>query len=414
MEFDIFFSISRTPVAGELPSEAEMFRNFFEQVVAADVLGFGVAWVAESHLSTEIQKRNRRPVVPHWQGEIGLNVDLPQLAQRVWSVTERIEVGSAVMNIVCNGGPIAAAERVAACCALHGWDPEEQRRLHVGFSAGRFEFMNRAYGIDARDAVEEAAWPALKGKVFREASTIFLRLLRGDVLSSADSVETTLARPDFRSDEDWQRVCAAYEEMHGEAAPEVIPIAPRWQFEELKIVPEDWRRDLCVPIVGSHDPVLQEELNQILPVQVFNLSITKPEVIENTHERMTASFHPDGGTWKRSYMPRTVFVFLNDEEGLSAEEQSAAARAEAESALGEYWKALEGTIDPKKVMGAANNALIGNPDEIAAQVRERFHPEDRLMLWFDFFNHDSARVIRNMRAFMEKVAPQVGATEVEA
>ena len=65
-------------------------------------------------------------------------------------------------------------------------------------------------------------------------------------------------------------------------------------------------------------------------------------------------------------------------------------------------------------MGAANNALIGNPDEIAAQVRERFHPEDRLMLWFDFFNHDSARVIRNMRAFMEKVAPQVCATEFEA
>ncbi len=66
MEFDIFFSISQTPVAGVTPSEAEMFRNFFDQVEAADQLGFGVAWVAESHLSTEIQKRNRRPVVPHW------------------------------------------------------------------------------------------------------------------------------------------------------------------------------------------------------------------------------------------------------------------------------------------------------------------------------------------------------------
>lgn len=414
MKFDIFFSISRTPVAGELPSEADMFRNFFEQVVAADQLGFGVAWVAESHLSTEVQKRNRRPVVPHWQGEIGLNVDLPQLAQRVWSMTKRIEVGSAVMNIVCNGGPIAAAERVAACCALHGWDPSESRRLHVGFSAGRFEFMNRAYGIDARDAVEQAAWPALKGKVFREASTIFLRLLRGDVLSSADSVATTLSRPDFRSDEDWQRVCEAYFAQNGEPAPECIEIAPRWEFEELKVVPEEWRRELCVPIVGSHDPVLQEELNQILPVQVFNLSITKPEIIEATHQRMAQAYHPEGGAWQRSYMPRTVFVFLNDEAGLDPEQQSAAARAEAESALGEYWKALEGTIDPNKVQGAADNALIGNPAEIAAQIRERFHPEDRLMLWFDFFNHDSPRVVRNMRAFMEKVAPQVGATEAQA
>jgi len=30
------------------------------------------------------------------------------------------------------------------------------------------------------------------------------------------------------------------------------------------------------------------------------------------------------------------------------------------------------------------------------------------MLWFDFFNHDSDRVIANQAAFMEKVAPQVG------
>ncbi|MCA1811127.1 MAG: hypothetical protein LC623_03840, partial [Halobacteriales archaeon] len=66
--------------------------------------------------------------------------------------------------------------------------------------------------------------------------------------------------------------------------------------------------------------------------------------------------------------------------------------------------ALEGTLDPKKVEGAADNAVIGNAEEVAAQVR-RYHPDDRLMLWFDFFNHDSPRVIRNMEAFMEKVAP---------
>jgi hypothetical protein len=29
------------------------------------------------------------------------------------------------------------------------------------------------------------------------------------------------------------------------------------------------------------------------------------------------------------------------------------------------------------------------------------------MLWFDFNNHDNARVIRNMEAFMERVAPRV-------
>jgi alkanesulfonate monooxygenase SsuD/methylene tetrahydromethanopterin reductase-like flavin-dependent oxidoreductase (luciferase family) len=413
MKFDIFFSISRTPVGGQMPSEAKMFRNFFDQVEAADELGFDVAWVAESHLSTEVQKRNRRPVVPHWQGEIGLNVDLPQLAHRVFARTRRIEVGSAVMNIVCNGGPIAAAERVAALCALHGCDPDEARRVHIGFSAGRFDFMNRAYGVDARDAVEAAAWPALKGKIFREAAMIFLRLLRGDIVQGSDSDATTLTRADFRQDEDWARVQAAWSELHGGAAPDTLEIARRWDFEELKIVPEDWRRELCVPIVGSHDPQLQEELNQILPVQVFNLSITKPEVIEDTHQRMTRAYHASGGPWQRSYMPRTVFVFLNHEPGLDAAQRSSAARAEAESALGEYWKALEGTIDPKKVTGAANNALIGNVEEVAAQICERFHPDDRLMLWFDFFNHDSERVIRNMQAFMQEVTPRVQA-EVQA
>ena len=62
---------------------------------------------------------------------------------------------------------------------------------------------------------------------------------------------------------------------------------------------------------------------------------------------------------------------------------------------------------PEKVEKAATNALIGNAEEVAAQMLERFHPDDRLMLWFDFFNHDSARVVRNMEMFMSRVAPIV-------
>ena len=56
---------------------------------------------------------------------------------------------------------------------------------------------------------------------------------------------------------------------------------------------------------------------------------------------------------------------------------------------------------------AATNALIGNADEVARQMVERFHPQDRLMLWFDFFNHDSERVVQNMERFMDRVAPRV-------
>ena len=119
MHYDIFFSICQTPVDGYQPSEAEMFRNFFEQVEAADQQGFGTAWIAESHFSTQVQKTHARPVVPHWRGEIGLNANIFQLSQQVFARTKRIHTGSAVMNILTCGGPIAAAEKIASFLALH-------------------------------------------------------------------------------------------------------------------------------------------------------------------------------------------------------------------------------------------------------------------------------------------------------
>ena len=405
MRYDVFFSISQTPVGGHTPDEREMFANFFEQVGAADELGFGVAWVAETHLSSEVQKGHRRPVIPHWEGEIGLNVDILQLAHLVFARTRRIEMGSAVMNILTMGGPIAAAERVAYFLSLHGHDPAETRRLHVGFAAGRFDFMNRAMGIVPRDAVEERAGRVLKNKTFDEAAEIFCRLLRGDVVASADIAPRTLSRSDFRSDEDW----AAVQEADASDAAESITLRPRFEFEPVQIVPRDGRRDLLQLVAGTHDPACQEAVNQWLPVQVFNLSITRPEVIDATHERMARCYHPDGGDWERGHMPRTVMVFVNDEPGLSPQERREAARREADLALAAYWNALEGTIDPHKVARAANNALIGSVEDVAGQAVERFHPDDRLMLWFDFFNHDSPRVVRNMAAWHREVAPRIEA-----
>ena len=96
MDYDIFFSISQTPVLGVQPDEATMFRNFFDQVEAADELGYDTAWIAEAHLSTEVQKQHERPVVPHWQGEIGLNTDIFQMAHQVFRRTRNLNVGSAV------------------------------------------------------------------------------------------------------------------------------------------------------------------------------------------------------------------------------------------------------------------------------------------------------------------------------
>lgn len=452
LQFDVFFSISQTPVEGRTPGEAEMFGNFFQQVEAADRLGFGVAWTAESHLSSEVQKGNADPVVPHWQGEIGLNCDMLQTAHEIFRRTRRIEVGSAVMNILCNGGPVAHAERVAYFLALHGLDAGERRRIHVGFSAGRFDFMNRAYGVAPRTAVEKAIPHGLwKGKVFDEAAEIFARLLSGETLSSETVAMRTVTRADFRRDADWQKALAAAKtegavrphrggvHAHGtpsgadsggigplgvaDGKPVATPAAEgnveivlpkRFVFEALKIVPQEFRRDLLQLVVGSHDPGVQELVNRFLPAHVANLSITSPAIIEATHERMRKTFHPDGGGWKRTYMPRTVMVFLNDESGLTPEQRSKAAQKEARLALTAYWNALEGTLDPKKVDGAAENAVIGNVEDVAKQLAERYHPDDRLMLWFDFFNHDSARVVRNMEAFMQKVVPRLRAKEVAA
>ena len=403
MEFDIFFSISQTPDHnGFTPSESEMFANYYSQLEAADRLGFGVAWIAQAHLSTQTQQMNTKPVVPHWKGEVGLCTDFCQLAMESFRRTKKIDVGSAVVSILASGGPIAQAERIANTVQFLS-QMDSNRKLHVGFSAGRFEFMARPYGIIPRNQIEDASWPVLRGQIFMEASEIFLRLLRGDTLHSDDVRSTVLTRDNFRSDEDW----LAVQEAAGEKLDE-IHIDRRYQFEEISIVPKSWPRNQLELIAGTHDPRAQEFVNKFMPVKVFNLSITSPEVIDSTHERMSKMYHEDGGQWQRRDMPRTTFVFLNAEKGLTPEEQSSAAQDEARLALGEYWKALEGTLDPSKVERAADNALIGNPAEVAAQVKERFDPEDRIMCWFDFFNHDNERVIRNMEAWWAEVVPLLG------
>jgi len=408
MDFDIFLSIAQTPVESYIPDEDTMFSNFFDQLQSADKLGFGTAWVAQAHLSTEIQKMNKQPVVPHWEGEVGLCTDFFQLAHLMFSKTKNIHVGSAVMSLLTHGGPVGIAERVGAFLALHGLNKEEKRKLRIGFSAGRFEFMARPYGIVPRDIVEEAAWPALRGQIFGEACEIFLRLLNGEIVNSNVIRETILTRSNFRNDADWNNVQNAMIERDSlSEVPESITIPNRYIFEDVKNIPQAWNRDLLDLILGSHDPNLQVEINEIRPVKVFNLSITPPELIEATHERMTKHYHSDGGPWQRNYMPRTLMVFVNDELNLSDSEKTKAAKEEARKSLSSYWGALEGTIDPMKVSKAADNSVIGNVEAVAQQIADRFNPEDCVMAWFDFFNHDSPRVIRNMEAFMNKVVPRV-------
>ena len=422
MKYDIFFSICQTDVDGYLPSEAVMWRNFFSQVERADELGFGTGWVAETHLSCQVQKRNPGAVIPHFSGEIGLNTDILQLAHVIFSRTKRLHVGSAIRNILCNGGPIAHAEAIRTFLSLHALSAAGTagRILDIGFAAGRFPFSNVQYGIRPRNQTELAAWPVLRGLIFQEAVEIFLRFLRGDIFSSQDVRRKRLSREQFRAPTEWDNVVAAYRQdlindwpreitQIQARKPQVLPnevnaieIPAWWVFDQVGVIPFEAPLDNLRLTIGAHDAASQNLANEFMPVGVFNLSITPTPVIEETHKRMTERFHKKGGAWTRQHMPRTVLVFI-DENGGSLETRRRRAQETAEKALSNYWRAIEGTLDPEKVRNAVGNALVGSADDIRAQLAERFHPEDRLMLWFDFNNHDTGAVEKSMRDFMQKV-----------
>ncbi len=416
MKFDIFLSICQTEVDGYKPSERVMFENFFEQVELADRLGYGVAWVAETHLSTEVQKENPEAVVPHFKGEIGLNTDILQLAHKVFQRTRNIHVGSAIKNIFCNGGPLAHAEAIKTFLTLHSLntkvlDQEEQRKIHIGFASGRFEFSNRPYGIVPRSRTEKAAWPVLKGKILYEATEIFLRALKSEKFSSAEVAPKLLRAQDFRHTEDWEKVLEVFAEETGlswEQAKSLssIEIPPFWNFDKVGVIPFEAPLELLKLTVGSHDPGIQKLANEYFPVDVFNLSITPPEVIEETHNRMKMIYHLSGGGWKRENMPRTAMVFLCDESNLTPQQNIEKAQAMAKSAWENYWAAMEGTIDNKKVEQAVKNTLAGDVELLATLINEKYHPEDRLMLWFDFNTHDNNYIQKAMTSFMHKVVPK--------
>lgn len=408
MKFDIFFSICQAKIDGVMPSERKMFDNFFDQVTLADSLGFDTAWIAESHLSSEVQKKNLRPVIPNFSGEVGLNTDILQLAYGVYSRTKRITVGSAIKNILCNGGPLAQAEAIKTFLSLKKHSSHQDRRIKLGFASGRFEYSNRPFGIRPRNELEQAVWSILKGKIFQEATEVFLKSLRGDVFSSKDIRAKKITSNDFREDKKWEAVKETYKhELCDDFSQEYFAFQPFWEFETLKIIPQEPNLDDIDFYLGSHDPSTQVLANSVLPCRVFNLSITPSKTIKETHQRMSALYEQKGLSWHREYMPRTVLVFVDNDPLLSDHQRNKRAKEYASKVLSQYWKALVGTLDTKKIQQAVDNALYGCPKQVAMQLKERFHPKDCLMLWFDFYCHDNKQVKNSMKTFVEEVVPLV-------
>jgi len=381
-----------------MPNERQMFLHFFDQLKAADELGYETAWVAETHLSCQTQKQNPGGVIPHFKGEIGLNTDILQLAHKAFAMTKKINMGSAIRNIICNGGPIAHAEAVKTFLSLHSLDPAENRKLHLGFAAGRFPFSNTPYGYLPKTDLEKVAWDVIKNKYFNEATEIFLRLIKGEQLSSQQVPRRKLVATDFRNSSQWEQV-RALATKQGLVENDEIFLNNHWNFEKVGVIPFEAPLKNLRLTLGSHDPEVQILANQILPTGVFNLSITPPEVIEQTHLRMQKHYNPAGGLWKREYMPRTVMLFLN--------KSSVKAKEQAQTAWVNYWKAMEKTLDPKKVESAVENTIAGDEQEVLSKIKEKYHLEDRLMLWFDFNNHDNDGIKESMRTFIEKIAPRL-------
>ena len=96
---------------------------------------------------------------------------------------------------------------------------------------------------------------------------------------------------------------------------------------------------------------------------------------------------------------------MHDDPSKTKAENQKIAHKKAVDGNENYWRAIQGTLDPAKIEKAVNNALVGDVEDVIQQLKERFHPEDRLMLWFDFNNHDNEDVKKSMTLFMEKVAP---------
>jgi alkanesulfonate monooxygenase SsuD/methylene tetrahydromethanopterin reductase-like flavin-dependent oxidoreductase (luciferase family) len=401
--YDIFFGFSQIAIRGELPTERTMFDNLLRQVKLADQLGFRTAWIGGAHLSLEEQHRSGEiPVLPHFEGEVCLNTDILQLSHLLMSHTSRIDFGSALHSILVNGGPIAHAEAVRTFLTLKEMSPASNRKLRLGFGSGRFSFVQEAYGLVPRNEVERVAWPVIRGLLLRQAAEIFVRMVDGEALASSDLPAQELRRENFRDEEHWRTVLRA----HGKET-DSIEIPEFFSFDRLRLVPKESPLETLRLYLGSTDIETAVRINQFHPCRIFNLSSTSAEAIDSTHQQMSKIYHPDGGLWKREYMPRTVMVFADASEDLNRQQRNERARSNAIDALRAWQLSMEGTVDEGKLPQRLNNAVYGSPEDVADQIEKMFHPDDTLMLWFDFNNHDSDAVERNMITFVEEVIPRL-------
>lgn len=405
MKFDVFHSIGRIDSLPVRSTDRQVYERFFAEADAAEAHGYGTLWVAESHFSSEVQKRLPHAVIPNYHGEVGLNADSLQLAQVLFGRTKRLGFGTAIMNIVGgNGGPIAAADRVRTLAFLNSLQ-DTPRDLRIGVAAGRFPYINQPFGIVPRNDVEKALWSQYQQLIFVEALEIFLRLSNDEIIGSADVTPHRITRKLFRDD----AAFAAAQEALGRIGATLCPVdglayEPRWRFDPLKLVP-DLKPQATAPflrfVLGSADPLARDHGWRFADLDIFNLSFTPPAAIDQVHRSMEAKCQETQRTWHRARMPRTVLVFI-DKDTKTAQER-------ASRCFDTYIEAMRGTAKVPDKAELMERALIGDSATIRAQLSpddpHKFHADDRLMLWFEFNQTDGSAILAQMRQFAEDVMP---------
>ncbi|MCB0406134.1 MAG: LLM class flavin-dependent oxidoreductase, partial [Bdellovibrionales bacterium] len=289
MIFDVFHSVSDPVIDGRQLGSRTVFDNTRTQAALAEGLGFDTFWLAESHFSSEIQKQTSLATIPNFSGEVGLNSDSYQLIQWLVGHTKKINFGTGIHNIVGGGGgPIASADRANFIAFLN--EAFWERTLHWGVAAGRFPYQNAPFGLVPRDQMEKDFWPSLTRLAFLEALEIFLRLLRGEVLSS-DQVSR-------------YQIHAADLVHYGDRAAQLrekytfpVEVKPRWTFEALQVVPKCSDRQHLRVVLGSSDPRALEIGWKFWDLDLFNLSFTPPERIQTLHEQMDELCRKTARSW---------------------------------------------------------------------------------------------------------------------
>ncbi|NBX76737.1 MAG: LLM class flavin-dependent oxidoreductase [Proteobacteria bacterium] len=392
MIFDLFHSISDPVINGKTLGISRAFSNFLDQTVLSEALGFDTVWCAESHFSSETQKKTSVATIPHFSGEVGLNCDSFQLAQLIFQRTHRINFGTAIHNIVGgSGGPIASAERVRFLGFLNQRVGQWNRKLRMGVAAGRFPYQNTPFQMVPRDQTEKELWPLMKRYAFIEALEIFLRLVRGEEISSKD-IKTWMVDPKEIGDPEIKKKYVS-----------PVTVRKRWEFEMLKLMPEmDCSKNLEI-VLGSHDPLALDWGLKFWDLSLFNLSFTSPDKIEDLHRQMTQKYAGSSRVWNRGRLPRTVMVFIN--------QNRKKAYQLADQVLDNYIEAMRGTAQVPEKAVLLQRALVGDPSEVCEQMKpggvRGFHPEDRLMLWFEFNQLENEEIKDQMKLFFKEVVPRL-------